>query len=68
MTESFFGTRKEKSVDLLCFCMRAEARQTIFELVGDSYNPVRRHSSLGYKSPVVYEHAMDESEDMDLSR
>lgn len=55
VTESFFGTLKGECVDLVCFHTRTAARQAIFEFVECYYNRVRRHSSLGYKSPVVYE-------------
>lgn len=58
VTESFFGTLKGECVDLMCFHTRTEARQTVFEFVECYYNRVRRHSSLGYKSPVVYEQLM----------
>ena len=41
-----------------CFQTRREARQTIFEYVECFYNRIRRHSSLGYLSPVAYEQSM----------
>jgi len=56
--ESFFGTLKGECVERRCFQTRREARQTIFEYVECFYNRVRRHSSLGYLSPVVYEQGM----------
>jgi putative transposase len=55
VTESFFGTLKGECVDLSCFQTRAEARQTVFEYLECYYNRVRRHSSLGYVSPVAFE-------------
>src|SRR5579859_605370 len=55
VTESFFGTVKGECVERACFQTRREARQTIFEYVECFYNRVRRHSSLGYLSPVAYE-------------
>lgn len=58
VTESFFGTLKGECVGLACFHTRTEARQAIFAFVECYYNRVRRHSSLGYKSPVVYEQLM----------
>jgi putative transposase len=58
VTESFFGTLKGECVDLVCFHTRTEARQTVFEFVECYYNRIRRHSSLGYKSPAVYEQLM----------
>jgi putative transposase len=53
--ESFFGTLKGECVDLACFPTRAEAQQAVFEFVECYYNRVRRHSSLGYVSPVAFE-------------
>ena len=58
VTETFFGTLKGECVERASFQTRAQARQTIFEYVECFYNRVRRHSSLGYVSPVAYEHVM----------
>jgi putative transposase len=55
VTESFFGTLKGECVDLSCFQTRTQARQAVFEFVECYYNRVRRHSSLGSVSPVVFE-------------
>ena len=55
VTESFFGTLKGECVERVSFQTRGQARQTIFEYVECFYNRVRRHSSLGYVSPVAYE-------------
>ena len=33
----------------------AEARMACFSYIEDWYNPVRLHSSLGYRSPMAYE-------------
>lgn len=53
--ESFFATvTKELLVDAPC-ASRALARQAIFEFIEVWYNRQRRHSSLGYRSPVEYE-------------
>jgi len=58
VSESFFGTLKRECVDRVSFQTRTQARQAIFEYTEVFYNRVRRHSSLGYKSPVVYEQLM----------
>jgi putative transposase len=58
VTESFFGTLKGECVERTCFQTRREARQIIFEYMECFYNRVRRHSSLGYVSPVAYEQLM----------
>ncbi len=55
VTESFFGTLKGECVERTCFHTRSQARQAIFEYVECFYNRVRRHSSLGYVSPIAYE-------------
>lgn len=58
VSESFFATLKRDCVDRVCFQTRAQARLAIFEYTEVFYNRLRRHSSLGYKSPVVYEALM----------
>ncbi len=58
VTESFFGTLKAECVEGVCFQSRAQARQAIFEYTECFYNRIRRHSSLGYQSPIVYEQLM----------
>jgi transposase InsO family protein len=41
--------------DFPASCTRDDARAIVFEYVALFYNPVRRHSSLGYLSPGEYE-------------
>jgi transposase InsO family protein len=53
--ESFWGTLKEECVSLEIFHTRKEAKTAIFEYIVAFYNRKRRHSSLGYLSPVDYE-------------
>jgi putative transposase len=53
--ESFFASLKKELVHDADFATRAEARAELFEYIEVFYNRVRRHSSLGYRSPVVYE-------------
>jgi transposase InsO family protein len=53
--ESFFGTLKCELIHHRHYRTRAEARQDIFEYIEVFYNRKRRHSSLGYLSPVQYE-------------
>jgi putative transposase len=55
MAESFFATMKKGHVFWERFKTREEARRRIFEYLEVFYNRVRRHSSLGYKSPVAFE-------------
>ena len=53
--ESFWGTLKQELVYQKEFATREEARRAIFEYIEVFYNRKRRHSSLGYLSPVQYE-------------
>lgn len=55
VTESFFGTLKGECVGLSRFQTRSEARAAVFEYVESFYNRVRRHSSLDYVSPIMFE-------------
>jgi transposase InsO family protein len=53
--ESFFSTLKTELVYQQRFATRREARRTIFEYVEIFPNRKRRHSALGYLSPVEFE-------------
>jgi putative transposase len=55
--ESFFASLKKELVHDEDYATKAEARSSIFEYIEVFYNRVRRHSSLGYRSPVEYERA-----------
>jgi putative transposase len=55
--ESFFASLKKELVHDADYATRAEARASLFEYIEVFYNRVRRHSSLGYRSPVEYERA-----------
>jgi putative transposase len=55
LMESFFGTFKEECVERQIYQTRAEARTSVFEYIEIFYNRQRKHSSLGYVSPVIYE-------------
>jgi putative transposase len=53
--ESFWGTMKRERIFHRRYATRAEAKSDIFEYIEVFYNRYRRHSALGYKSPVSYE-------------
>ena len=53
--ESFFGTLKRELVYHRHYATREEATQDIFEYIEVFYNRRRRHSTLGYDSPVEFE-------------
>ena len=55
MAESFFATLKTECVYTRRFATRAEARETIFEFIEVFYNRRRRHSTIGYVSPIDFE-------------
>ena len=55
VAESFFATLKGELLDRQVWPTRAAARSAIFAYVEGFYNRQRRHSTLGYLSPVTYE-------------
>jgi transposase InsO family protein len=58
--ESFFGSLKEECVGNQVYTSHEQARQALFEYLEIYYNRQRRHSTLGYVSPLVYEQIEDE--------
>ena len=61
VAESFFATLKCELLHRQTWPTRAAARSAIFAFIEAWYNPRRRHSTLGYRSPVAYErrHTLD---------
>ena len=55
VAESFFATLKRELVDRVRWRTRDEARAAIFTYIESWYNRHRRHSSLGFLSPIDYE-------------
>jgi putative transposase len=55
MAESFFGTLESELLDRRTFSTAAEGRMGLFGYIEGWYNPRRRHSSLGYLSPMNFE-------------
>lgn len=55
VVESFFSTLKRELVHGRRYATREEARRELFEYIEVFYNRRRRHSSLGYLTPVEYE-------------
>jgi transposase InsO family protein len=58
VAESFFATLKKERVHHRRWRTREQARSDLFEYIEGFYNQRRRHSALGYRSPVEYEEAM----------
>jgi transposase InsO family protein len=55
VAESFFATIKGEMIEHEQFETRAQAIAAIGDYVDDFYNPIRRHSSIGYVSPIEFE-------------
>ncbi len=53
--ESFFGTLKDACVRETFYSSHEEARSEIFTYLEVYYTRIRRHSTLGYMSPLQYE-------------
>ena len=54
ITETFFHTLKTELVYFENYQTREEARLSVFEYIEVFYNRQRRHSALGYKSPIDF--------------
>lgn len=57
--EAFWSSLKNELVHRRRFANRAEARTAIFDYIEAFYNRTRRHSSLGYQSPLDYESTLN---------
>ncbi|NKW80312.1 IS3 family transposase [Ochrobactrum pecoris] len=55
MVETVFKTIKSELIWRTVFYTRQDAIKAIGEYIDGFYNPVRRHSALGYKSPIKFE-------------
>lgn len=55
MAESFFASLECELIDRRIWKTFAQARMEIFTWIEGWYNPRRRHSGLGQKSPVNFE-------------
>jgi putative transposase len=67
MAESFFASLERELLNRRRFRSQAEAKMAVFEWIEGWYNPHRRHSSLGYRSPVNYERAHERSDQQNQS-
>lgn len=57
--ESFFSSLKTEWIGKKFYRTRDQARAHIFDYVEGFYNPTRRHSTLGYLSPIDFEREAD---------
>ena len=55
VAESFFATLETELLDRTSSATRNQARSAVFDYIEGFYNPHRRHSAIGYHSPVDYE-------------
>jgi putative transposase len=53
--ESFFSSLKTERIARKTYRTRNQARQDVFDYIERFYNPTRRHSTLGYLSPMEFE-------------
>jgi putative transposase len=55
MVETFFKTIKAELIWPTAWQTRKQAENAIARYIDGFYNPVRRHSSLGFQSPIAFE-------------
>ena len=53
--ESFFSSLKTERIARKTYRTRNQAKQDVFDYIEHFYNPTRRHSTLGYVSPINFE-------------
>jgi len=56
--ESFFSSLKTERTARKTYATRDTARADVFDFIERFYNPIRRHSTLGYISPIEFEQAV----------
>jgi putative transposase len=66
-TESFMATIKTELIHRRTFKTRNEARLAVFRYIEGFYNPQRRHSSLGYLSPLEFERMLGQGKETALA-
>ena len=53
--ESFFSSLKTERIARKMYRTRDEAKADVFDYIERFYNPKRRHSTIGYMSPMEFE-------------
>ena len=53
--ESFFSSLKTERIARKVYRSRNEAKADVFDCIECFYNPIRRHSTIGYRSPIDFE-------------
>ena len=57
--ESFFSSLKTERTARKVYRSREQARADVFDYIERFYNPTRRHSTMGYVSPIDFEKAQE---------
>lgn len=57
VVETFFKTIKSELVWPVAWQTRSQAESAVARYIDGFYNPIRRHSTLGYRSPIQFEMA-----------
>lgn len=60
MVETFFKTIKSELIWPVAWQFRKQAKNVVARYIDGFYNPVRRHSSLGFQSPIAFERKAQE--------
>ena len=55
ITETFFKTLKAEMIWRQTWQTRRQVEEGVFQYINGFYNPRRKHSALGYKSPLAFE-------------
>jgi len=57
--ESFFSSLKTERTAKKVYRTREQAHADVFDYIERFYDPTRRHSTLGYASPIQFEKAQE---------
>ena len=57
VVETFFKTIKSELIWPVAWRTRNQTENAVARYIDGFYNPIRRHSTLGYQSPVQFEMA-----------
>ena len=60
MVETFFKTIKSELIWSVVWQSCQQAENAVARYIDGFYNPVRRHSSLGFQSPIAFERKVRE--------
>lgn len=64
--ESFFHTLKTEHIYFECYATRQQAKESIFEYIEVFYNRKRRHSTIGFLSPELFEKQWHQQQNLQL--